>query len=138
MSLDIVKPDEPEKEPEKKDIAAKPPQQGPKKEVFKRPLTEEEKLIIVDYYHQWGKQWTKIAKRIGRSESTVRKWYETFQRTGTSSRPPGRETLISQPIIEQVISISAEDPSLTLDAISKKVGISRSSVHNILKQHNVK
>ncbi|EAX92790.1 Myb-like DNA-binding domain containing protein [Trichomonas vaginalis G3] len=126
----------PENDPKNKRY--KLPQQGPQVVTNKRPLTEEEKLIIVEYFHKWGKQWTKIAKLIGRNESTVRKWYESFRRTGRSHNPPGRIPMIGEPIIEQVLMISSNEPSLTLEAISKKVGISKSSVHNILHQNDVK
>jgi transposase len=88
-----------------------------------------------------------IMRSTGRAKSVVWRWQERFMREGVDgllrdkTRPPGRKPL-DPAIIEQVVALTAEDPSdetthWTAGLMAKTVGISVSSVQRIWQAHGL-
>jgi transposase len=88
-----------------------------------------------------------IMRSTGRAKSVVWRWQERFMQEGMDgllrdkTRPPGRKPL-DPAIIEQVVALTAEDPSdetthWTAGLMAKTVGISVSSVQRIWQAHGL-
>ena len=88
-----------------------------------------------------------IMRSTGRAKSVVWRWQERFMQEGMDgllrdkTRPPGRKPL-DPAIIEQVVALTAEDPSdetthWTAGLMAKTVGISVSSVQRTWRAHGL-
>jgi transposase len=89
-----------------------------------------------------------IMRSTGRAKSVVWRWQERFMQEGMDgllrdkTRPPGRKPL-DPAIIEQVVALTAEDPSdetthWTAGLMAKTIGVSVSSVQRIWQAHGLK
>lgn len=105
---------------------------------IKGPLSEQEKLRIIQEVQTYGRSWELIGSLLDRAPSTVRTFYDSYLEHQTIFPKRGRPTEIGSDIIEGVIGSVKAFPTQNLHQISDDFDISESKVKSILNSHNIK
>lgn len=96
-------------------------------------LSEKERLKIINLVNIYGRKWNFIATQMpGRSESTIKSFYNTYEEKETIFPKLGRPVKITAEVKEEVINSIEEDPEQHLTNLSFEHQISTTSVKKIL------
>lgn len=102
------------------------------------PFTEKERLKIVYLVEINGKHWKFIAENIpGRSDSTIKSFYKSYEIHGTIFPKLGRPVKITQEIKDDVVKSIEDDPEQHLNDLSSKFDISTTSTKKGLNTNGI-
>ena len=101
------------------------------------PLSEEEKIIILQHYAVYGKKWELIGRLMNRKESTVRSFVNSYKKHNTLFPKRGPKPTILEEDKEDVVSIVEGDPEIHLDLVSNYTDISETSIRKILHENKI-
>ena len=81
----------------------------------RKPLSEKEQLQIIQLTERYNKQWTKISQEMQtRSPSTIKSFYQKFEKTGTITSQAGRPKKIDSVTENGIVGSVLFDPEQSL------------------------
>ena len=103
------------------------------------PLSEQERLKILELVGKYGTKWKFISTFLpGRTEPTIKSFYNSYQKNGTIFPKRGRPIQITQEKRDGIIKSIKEDPEQHLTDLSFEFEISAPSCKMILNKAGFK
>ena len=100
-------------------------------------LTEAEKIDLLKKFDIYPHKWTTISRLTGIAPSTIKSFYQSYQRHGTLCPKRGPKPSIDPQDKQDVLTYITIDPELSLRDLASMTDMSKSMVCNILHANNI-
>lgn len=102
------------------------------------PLTEQEKIQIIENVDTFGRMWTLIGSLLDRNPDTIRSFYDSYLKHRTIFPARGRPRVNDFTLVNGIIGSIQAYPTQRLIDLAKDFDICESTAKKILNENNIK